>query len=161
LCSFVSCSSREARFTVSPIAVNSLRRGEPTLPVTASPMVQPDTDPQRPRIVGETAPIDLHEDLLCGRDGMMSGGRMVKRRAEDRHEAVAEEFVDEAACRSIDAIMKPKVALRNSTTYSGRLLRAFAVKFRMSRNITQTLRVSPVKSAGLASRRSTTAGETC
>jgi hypothetical protein len=38
LCSFVSCSSREARFTVSPIAVNSLRRGEPTLPVTASPM---------------------------------------------------------------------------------------------------------------------------
>src|ERR1700731_3904211 len=32
-------------------------------------------------------------------------------------------------CRSIDSIMKPQVALRNSTTCSGRLLRAFTVKF--------------------------------
>jgi hypothetical protein len=40
---------------------------------------------------------------LCGGDGMMSGGRVVKRRAEDRHEAVAEEFVDEAAV-SVDRL---------------------------------------------------------
>jgi hypothetical protein len=32
-------------------------------------------------------------------------------------------------CPSIDSIMKPKVALRNSTTCSGCLLRAFAISF--------------------------------
>jgi hypothetical protein len=46
--------------------------------------VQPDANPQRPRTVGEAAPVDLHEDLLCGGDGMMSGGRVVKRRADGR-----------------------------------------------------------------------------
>jgi hypothetical protein len=40
------------------------------------------------------APVDLHKDLLCRGNGMMSRGRVLKRRAEDRHEAVAEEFVD-------------------------------------------------------------------
>jgi hypothetical protein len=57
--------------------------------------------------------------------------------------------------------MKANAELRNSTTSSGGRLRAFAVKLRMSRNITQISRVSPAKSAGLSSRRSTTAGETC
>jgi hypothetical protein len=65
--------------------------------------VQPDANPQRPRTVGQVAPIDLHKDLLCRGNGMMSGGRVVKRGAEDRHEAVAEEFVDEATL-SVDRL---------------------------------------------------------
>ena len=47
--------------------------------------VQPDANPQRPSTVGEVAPVDFHEDLLCRGNGMMSGGRVLKRRAEDRH----------------------------------------------------------------------------
>ena len=39
---------------------------------------------------------------MCGGDGMMSGGSIVKRRGEDRHEAVAEEFVDEVTVADRD-----------------------------------------------------------
>jgi hypothetical protein len=38
---FVSCSKREARFTVSPMTVNPLRRGDPTLPTTHGPICSP------------------------------------------------------------------------------------------------------------------------
>ena len=63
--------------------------------------------------------------------------------------------------RSIASIMNAKVLLRNSTTASGGRSRAFFVKLRMSRNITQISRMSPVNSDGLSNRRSTTDGDTC
>src|SRR5262252_9019442 len=57
--------------------------------------------------------------------------------------------------------MNAKLVLRNSTTASAGRSRAFSVKLRMSRNITQILRMSPVNSGGLSNRRSTTDGDTC
>jgi len=39
--SLLSCSRRDVRLTMSSIAVNSLRRGEPTLPVMAEPICSP------------------------------------------------------------------------------------------------------------------------
>src|SRR5256885_6549839 len=50
--SLVSCSNRAARFTVSPITVYSLRCGEPTVPVTASPIWMP--MPTRSALSGRT-----------------------------------------------------------------------------------------------------------
>ena len=82
----VSCSSREARFTVSPNADRSelLAPRRADIAGDGVAYVQPDANPQRPRTVGEVAPVDLHKDLLCRGNGMMSGGRVVKRRVPGR-----------------------------------------------------------------------------
>src|SRR5262249_24277580 len=57
--------------------------------------VQPDADAQRPRPVPEPAPADLGEDLARGRHRVLRRVGVVERRAEHRHEPVAEELVHE------------------------------------------------------------------
>ena len=63
----LSCSNREARFTTSPMTVYSLRAVEPTVPVTASPGVQPDPDDRRLDLAAVAHRLDAIHDLEPGR----------------------------------------------------------------------------------------------
>ena len=87
---------REARFTVSPITVYSLRRGEPTLPATTLPRCRP-----MPMRNGQSLPAfcsSIGDEHLARRgDGTLGRLRIVERRAEQCEEAVAEKLVHDAA----------------------------------------------------------------
>ena len=94
--SLLSASMREATFTTSPMTVYSLRCAEPMLPTTASPAWRP-----MPTRVGGILP----SATSCSTRATMSSAastaaraRVVlgDRRAEDGHEAVAEELVHDA-----------------------------------------------------------------
>ena len=58
--------------------------------------MQPDADSERPRTIGQTALVDLSQDLPRCLDRMASGGGIVERRPKYRQKPIAQEFVDEA-----------------------------------------------------------------
>ena len=93
--SLLRLSRREARFTVSPMTVYSLRRGEPTVPATAWPMWIP-----MPRRIGQGSPTLLAptalEHLARRRDRVRGLRGIVDRRAENGEQAVAQELVHDA-----------------------------------------------------------------
>ena len=57
--------------------------------------MQPDADPQWPSTLGQAAAVDLGQDFPRRGRRMARGGTVFDRRAEDRHEAVAQELVYE------------------------------------------------------------------
>ena len=93
--SLLRLSRRDARFTVSPMTVYSLRRGEPTVPATAWPIWMP-----MPRRIGQGLPTLLAstalEHLARRLDGVRGLKRIVDRRAEDGEQAVAQKLVHDA-----------------------------------------------------------------
>ena len=86
----VSCSTRAATLTVSPINVNSSLPPPPMVPAITTTGVDPDADPQRAaESLGDEA---VDQDRGAHRGVGMIG--QVVRRAEDGQRAVAEELVD-------------------------------------------------------------------
>ena len=141
------------------MTVYSLRAVEPTVPVTASPGVQPDPDDRRLDLAAVAHRLDAIHDLEPGRHGVPTSAVVSDRRPEDRHEAVAEELVHDPVVLLTDSNIAENSVFRYSTTSFGRRCSANAVNPWMSTNTTQTWRTSPLSSTSWRSSCSTTAGD--
>src|SRR5713226_4283860 len=158
--SLLSDSSRAAKFTVSPITVYSLRRGEPTLPATTAPMWIP-----MPIRSFHSCP-----SLCCAIAASISCAAATARAAASGSAIGAPNSARKPSPRNLFT-MPPwrsriststaKASSSRATTFCGVRERAAAVKLRKSTNITATSRVSLAAPAPARNSRSTTCGETC
>ena len=134
-------SSRDAVFVVSPIAVYSRRRSEPTLPGHDLPLFRPMPIP-KPSLVpllaepGVEARQALREHLPRGGDGAVGVVGLLERRAEDGHDPVAHVGDERAAVVEDRLGHLAEVVVEDSITSSARSASEKVVKPRRSVNMT-------------------------
>ena len=143
--------SRAAVLVVSPMTPKLRVRREPTLPTTAGPVLTPTRNVGQVGCASASGPAGP-DDGEAGRRGALGVVRLVAAGIEDRHDAVADEVLDDAAGRIDDRHDGAPVSLSMPMTSVGVRVSLNVVNDARSANRTLTSRSSPPSSAtsGLA-----------